>query len=157
MQILKDKRGDAELGTIVFLIVFIVIVSITMEVSRVYTIRNHVEKELSRAANLSVEIAMLDEYRKDAISRIDVPAAQAAFTSYLHSDMQLNASNAFIADGQTEYRLIITGLAIDEAPPKIRIEGTITIPVSVLHDYLEDGIAFTIPFEIATRNQRLDV
>ncbi len=157
MRLLKDKRGEAELGMIVFLIVFIVIVSVTMEINRVHTIRNHVEKELSRAANLSVEIAMLDDYRQDGISKIDAAAAQAALSDYLHGDMRLNASNALVVDGKTEYRLSITGITVNEEPPRINIQGTIVIPVSVFNDYLDDGISFTIPYKIASRNQRLDI
>ena len=156
MRLLKDRRGSAAPGMIIFLFVFILVVCTTMEYNRVHTIRNHVEKELSRAANLSVEIAMLDDYRQDGISKIDIAAAQAAISDYIHGNMNLDASYALRLDGKTEYRLTINSLTFEEEPPKIRVEGTIVIPVSVLHEYLDEGISFRIPFKIATRNQRLD-
>ena len=156
MRLMKDRRGEAGPGMIMFIIVFILVVSVVMEISRVHTIRSHVEKELSRAANLSVEIAMLDDYRQDGISKIDVAAAQAALSDYIHGNMNLDASYALRLDGKTEYRLIINSLTFEEEPPKIRIEGTIVIPVSVLHEYLDEGVSFRIHLKIATRNQRLD-
>ena len=155
-RLLKDRRGSAVPGMIIFLFVFILVVCAAMEYNRVHTIRNHVEKELSRAANLSVEMAMLDDYRQDGISKIDTAAAQATLSDYLHSNMHLNASNKLVVNDKTEYRLAISSISVNEEPPKVNIQGTIVIPVSVFNDYLEDGISFTIPFKIASRNQRLD-
>ncbi len=156
-RLLNDRRGSAAPGMIIFLFVFILVVCSTMEYNRVHTISNHIEKELSRAANLAIESAMLDEYRKDGISRVDAAVAQVAFANYLHNEMRLNASNAFVADGKTEYRLSFASITVNEEPPRMHLEGMIVIPVSVFNDYIDDGIAFTIPFKIATRNQRLDV
>lgn len=156
-RLLNDRRGSAAPGMIIFLFAFILLLGASMEYNRIHTIRNHVEKELSRAANLSVESAMLDEYRKDGLSRIDAGDAQVAFADYLHVNMHLNASNALVVDAKTEYRLVFSSITITEEPPRMIIEGTVLIPPSVFNDSLEDGFEFIIPFRIASRNQRLDV
>lgn len=157
MRLLKDRRGSAAPGMILFLFAFILVVSTATEYNRVHTIRNNIEKELSRAVNIAVESAMLDEYRKDGLSRIDPSAAQAAFGDYLHGDMLLNASNALVIDGKTEYRLTFSSITVNEELPRMNIEGTVIIPPSVFIDSLDDGFAYMITFKIASRNQRLDI
>ncbi len=154
--LLLDRRGIGNVGLIMILAIVLVVAGVVLEYGRVLNIRNNVEKELSRAVNVSIKAAMQDEFRRDSISLLDETLALATLRDYLITDMDLNASCQRIVDGSVVYRLDMGSQSVQADPPRMEVAGILIIPVSVFRDLLGEGLAFRIPFRIASRNQRLD-
>ena len=148
--------GFASLGVFAGAAALAIALLVTAEAQRAFTIRQNVEDELSRAANIAVALAMSDSSRQDYIRELDGALARDSFYGYLHDGMSLSGSlEARAPDGRSLYRLEIASLDISSRPPRVSVSAsvafepaflgnlapiTIRLPVratSVNHDMLE--------------------
>ena len=104
---MERKSGAVNVFFILFIMAFITITAVTVEFYHIFTVKEYIDTELSRALNIATDYAMLDEYRMEHISMIHIPTATAEFESYLHNEMKLNSSNERVEDGKVKYKLII--------------------------------------------------
>ena len=139
---------------IVFLLIFLVVLSVTVEFGRAVFVKDHVEQDLNRALNIAVAMSMKDEYRRDHISSIDTAVADTAFQEYLHDEMALNASLQHVMDGQLQYAITIRTLSIEETPPRMTLTATLHIPNQMLTDLV--NVQLDLPLTISSRNQRIE-
>lgn len=149
------KRAFSNPGFVLFLIVFTVITVFTIEYYRIYTIKEYVDDEMSRAVNIAVDTAMFDEYRQVHISFIDINTAKETFDDYIHNEMKLNRRNErFDNNGNFQYQLIIKDETIEESPAKYTVKGTLRMRPVLLEKLVPVNI--DIPFKQTSRNQRYE-
>jgi len=111
-----------------------------------------VEYELQRGANSSVEYAMLDEYRRDGVAKMDSTMAEEELYNYLHQSMKLDREFCKYSDGKPVYRLEIQSVTAIESPPRLTIKGQ--IKTRSTFSFLTGDIR--LPFAISSSNNRID-
>lgn len=148
------KKGFSNVFFILFLFVFAVVTSLTVEFYHIFTIKEYIDTELSRALNIATDYAMLDEYRMEHISMIDIPTAKNEFNSYLHSEMKLNSSNERVKNGEIVYTLVINKLTAENDPVKFEAVGVVRTKPVLLSSLVPVNI--DIPFKVKARNQRYE-
>lgn len=151
---MKRKSGLVNVFFLLFVFVFVIITVITVEFYHIFTVKEYIDTELSRALNIATDSAMLDEYRMEHISMIHIPTAVNEFESYLHNEMQLNLSNERIEDGKVKYKLIIRDTDITSSPASYRVSGVVRMKPILLSTLVP--IDIDIPFNVKARNQRFE-
>lgn len=138
---------------------FLVLILVIIEVQNVYSTKRIVTKELDRAANIAIITAVEDEYRIDAISKLDTIFVEDEFYDYAMEVLDLDFS-LMHNDGNLEYSLIVNNITFTETPPKMEIEAMIHLkPIFVqglIEKYIGTNIYFDIPITVKSKNQRLD-
>lgn len=151
---MKAKTGSANVFFILFIVAFIIITVVTVEFYYMFTVKEHIDTELSRALNIATDSAMLDEYRMEHISMIHIPTAVNEFDSYLHNEMKLNSSNERVEGGKVKYKLVITDTKIEQSPAAYQVSGYVRVKPVLLSNLVPVDI--DIPFKAKARNQRFE-
>jgi hypothetical protein len=153
-KLIKDTRGYSNVFLLFFVFIFLIITTITIEIYHVYTLKEHIDTEISRGLNIATDTAMLDEYRMSHISKIDFTIAQDTFNDYLHDEMKLNNNMTRIENGKITYELIIQNVKLENEPVKYEVQGVIkTRPILIGK---LTSIDIEIPFKVKARNQRFE-
>lgn len=139
---------------IVFLLIFLVVMSITLEYGHAVLVKEHIEQELNRALNIAVAMSMQDTYRRDHISYVDTTIANSTFDEYLHNEMGLNSSLQHMVDGKLQYAITIRTLSIEDTPPRMTLTATLHVPNQMLADLV--NVQLDLPLSVASRNQRIE-
>lgn len=152
-----NERGTAFISLIPILLLISVILCLLLEVYRDFTVRDNITINLNRAGNIAVDLAMLDTFRKDRISRIDSDKARLEFLGYLKSEMKVSGSypNYSYSSANLQYKLNIHQLTITEQPPKITCEATIIMSPIFLSEWLQ-GIQVEFNVKSITHNVRIE-
>ena len=66
---MERKSGSVNVFFILFIMAFIIITAVTVEFYHIFTVKEYIDTELSRALNIATDYAMLDEYRMEHINR----------------------------------------------------------------------------------------
>ena len=151
---MSRKSGSVNVFFILFIIAFIIITAVTVEFYNIFTVKEYIDTELSRALNISTDYGMLDEYRMEHISMIHIPTATAEFENYLHNEMQLNSSNERVENGKVKYKLIIKSTDIQSSPASYQVSGIVRMKPILLSSLI--NIDIDIPFKARARNQRFE-
>lgn len=151
---MKRKSGSANVFFILFLFVFIMITVVSVEFYHLFTLKEHIDTELSRALNIATDAAMLDEYRMEHISMIDLTTAQNEFNSYLHTEMKLDGSNERYDGDKFRYKLIINHTILKNNPVVFEVRGVLRTKPVLLSGLVPVDI--DIPFKVKARNQRYE-
>jgi hypothetical protein len=156
VKFLKDERGSIT-WLFIILLVFLILVGIVIEYGRAAAIKQNVEYGLSKALNSAVQMAMIDEYRMEHISRIDTDMAAAEAYSYIKTIMGLEAPSYIMqgGEGRTLYRLESIAISSTAEPPHMELSCTLFIPPAMFNSYTR-GLEIRIPLHIVSRNQRLE-
>lgn len=134
---------------LIFLFTFSALIG---EIYRIHSIRTHVEYELQRAVNIAVEEAMRDSWRQDKLNKLDTIRAEEDLMDYLTVHLGLNAAYQKHNEGNLIYELALDTLTVTEDPPRLFMQGKITI--INLFPFLSQNIE--IPFSISSKNGRID-
>ena len=151
---MKRKRGSINVFFLLFLFIFILVTTITVEFYHVFTLKEYVDTEISRALNIATDYAMLDEYRMEHISMIDISTAKSEFNSYLHTEMKLNDALERIEGGKIVYKLIVNNTTVENNPVKFEVSGIIRTKPVMLSNLVPVNV--DIPFKVKARNQRYE-
>ena len=151
---LTKRTARTNVFFVLFIFVFIIVTSISIEWYRIFTLKEYIDTEMSRALNIAVDSAMLDEYRMEHISKIDLAVAKSEFKSYLSTEMKLNSSNERLEKGKVIFKLIITKEVLEESPAKYEITGIIRTKPVILGNLV--NLDIDIPFKQTSRNQRYE-
>jgi hypothetical protein len=156
VKFLKDKRGSIT-WLFIILLVFLILVGVVIEYGRAAAIKRNVEDGLSKALNSAVQMAMIDEYRMEHISRIDTDAASIEAYSYITNIMGLMAPSYTMqgGDGHTVYRLEGITITSTAEPPHMELSCTLVIPMAMFRD-MTGGLEIKLNLHIISRNQRLE-
>lgn len=151
------KKAFSGIGFIVFVFVFAIVTTLSIEYYRIFSLKESVETEISRALNISVDTAMqdIDWIQHNSVMNTDI--AEAEFKIYLTEDMGLNNYNIkYDSDGNFLYQLIIDDELIQRSPAKYSIEGNIRMQPAIIRKFFPDGYTFDVPFSQSSRNTRYD-
>lgn len=151
-QILKNKRGDGLILTMLLVFVVLSLICVVGQYMQMYLFQQKIEYELQRAVNCAVEYAMGDSYRQDKIGYLNVQTAKQEFEKYIREDMGLDSLNRKYQSGKFAYSLqfqLINGTA---QPPEFTVIGT--AKSKAMFPFLIGEIV--IPFRIKSTNFRTD-
>ena len=146
---LKSTKGSAMLGAVIACMVIAVFATLLLEWHRVYTVKENMDRELSRAVNLAIDLSMDDTARGYHSSKIDTQIARNEFYSYLENDMNLGGA---LSGPNDEFRLFIESLDIQPDPPSISVTGHIELKAG----YFSIMPKINIPVKAKSRNRRTD-
>lgn len=150
-KLLNDKNGSMHL-LLIFIICFMIGASlIVSEAFRINSINEHLNDELNRAANISIQAAMYDSYRQDVENKFNEESAEQNFYDYLYNEMQLDSHLRKYSSGKLVYTVIINELNIDGETGRLNLKATAFVPS--LFGFGQD---FEVPINITSRNIRVD-
>lgn len=149
------KSGFTGLGFIAFVFIFFIVTFITMEYYHIFTVKESVETDISRALNISVDTAMQDIDWIQHNSVMNTSIAEQEFKKYLLNDMGLNSDyEKYDAAGEFKYQIFIDDKAIQRSPAKYTVSGRIRMQPVTVRSILP--ARFDIPFSQSSRNTRYD-
>lgn len=158
MRFIKDERGASSIGFLfLFVAVFLILSGMAVEYARAATIKRSVEDGLSKALNDAVQMAMIDDYRQEHISRIDSDVADAEAAAYMSSVLGLEspAYTALQSDGNVLYRLEDVTVTTTVEPPHMSMTCTLVVPMSMFSS-ITGGLDLRLDLRVDSRNQRLE-
>ncbi|WP_313559035.1 hypothetical protein [Ruminiclostridium cellobioparum] len=151
-RVLQNRRGDTFIFIIILVFFILTLSAILIEYFRMESLYQQVEYVLQRGVNSAVEYAMLDEYRRDGVARMDTAAAEEKLYEYLHESMELDAGLNKYADDQWDYQLEIENVHATESPPRLTLEGT--LKTHSVFSFLTGEVR--LPFSISSVNTRTE-
>ena len=151
--ILKNNKGTSGVGVILVCLIIGLASVMIIEIFRYYTIKDSIDKELSRAVNMAIDTSMDDEKRKLHISSIDTDIAVQEFYTYLQNELKLDDELKY-NDSNLKYQLHLNNINIQADPPKFEVEGTVILKPDLFSDLIPYDIE--IPVKAKARNQRMD-
>lgn len=152
LQILRTQKGDAIFFIFIIIYVILTLSAIVFEYFRIDSLYQQVEYELQRGVNSSVEYAMLDEYRRDGVAKMDSDVAQDEFYTYLHQSMKLDRELEKYSDKKLVYTLDIQSITATDDPPRLTIQGQLKL--RSCFSFLPSDIR--LHFSISSINSRID-
>lgn len=161
MSFIKNKRASMGFPVAVmflFLVIFICVVGIVIEYGRAAAIKRTVEDGLSKALNDAVQLAMLDEYRQEHVSRIDTGEAETEAFAYMSDvlGLQSPAYTVLQGDGRILYRLENVVITSQAEPPHMTLTCTLIVPQAMFSDAMGGGFSMRLEMRVDSRNQRLE-
>lgn len=151
------KKAFSGVGFVVFVFVFAIVATLSIEYYRIFSFKESVETDISRALNISVDIAMQDINRIQHKSIMDTDIARIEFKKYLKDNMGLNSFNEkYDNNGKFMYRLIIEDEQVQRSPAKYISRGKIRMQPIITRKFFPDGYTFDLPFKQESRNTRYD-
>lgn len=151
------KKAFSGIGFIVFVFIFTIITTLSIEYYRIFSLKESIETDVSRALNISVDTAMqnIDWIQHESV--MDTNTAKNEFKKYLKDDMGLNNFNEkYNGNGDFLYKLIIDVETVQRSPAKYIVSGNIRMRPAIIENFLPDGYTFDIPFSQESRNTRYD-
>lgn len=150
-RVLQNRRGDTFIFIIILVFFILTLSAILIEYFRMESLYQQVEYVLQRGVNSAVEYAMLDEYRRDGIARMDTAAAEEKLYEYLHESMELDAGLNKYADEEWDYQLEIEDVHATESPPRLTLDGA--LKTRSVFSFLTGEVR--LPFSISSVNTRI--
>ncbi|MCL2146378.1 MAG: hypothetical protein FWH52_01100 [Synergistaceae bacterium] len=156
LRYLRNESGMTSLGYLLVSFVVLGVFLLLFEFYRIYAVIQNVEIELSRAANIAVDLSMMDLYRRDHILELDSGLARESFYSYLYTEMQLDRNLRRYDDrGNEAFWLNIEELFIQSSPPELRLRASISMRPTYFGNIFLENMRF--PLKAASQNKRLEV
>lgn len=149
---LKNERGSGLILVLLILSLIIIISSFIIEWYHTVTLRNTVETELTRALRISVDVSMIDGFRKDCISMLNPSIANNEFIDFLKGDLGLDSSYTKMQGDKAMYKLNFSKIEVKGSPAEFLIEGFISKRPLLFNVAKE----IEIPFSIIYVNGRLE-
>ncbi|MBS7297675.1 MAG: hypothetical protein KIG65_01180 [Eubacteriales bacterium] len=150
--LMRKKRGE---GTLLTMILVFVVISITVTVGeyfRIHILQQDIEYQLQRSVNCAVEYAMGDSYRQDKIINLNVAEAKTQFEKYITDNTGLDSSLRKMKGTREAYKLYISSKSGTSNPAVFTVKGY--AEADSLFSFLIGKIK--IPFEISSTNYRVD-
>lgn len=151
-RVLQNRRGDTFIFIIILVFFILTLSAILIEYFRMESLYQQVEYVLQRGVNSAVEYAMLDEYRRDGVARMDTAAAEEKLYECLHESMELDAGLNKYADDQWDYQLEIENVHATESPPRLTLDGA--LKTHSVFSFLTGEVR--LPFSISSVNTRTE-
>lgn len=152
-KLLDSEKGSFGLNLVIIMLIAGMLIILTLEWLNMNNIKEKMDNDLKRAVNIAIESSMIDEYRRDHISRIDQSIALAEFYNYLYEDLCLDHSLTYRKEG-IEFQLIINEINLQEEPPEFEIIGVVELTPMFVGDMIP--VKIPIPVKAKARNQRIE-
>ncbi len=150
--ILKSKKGDGLVYIFILIFFIITLAAIVIEYFRMDSLYQQVDYVLRRGVNSSVEYAMLDEYRKDGIARMDSTLAEERLYQYFYENMKLDGDLNKYSGEQWIYTLEIQSINVTDQPPRLVLKGQ--LKTRSIFSFLTGEIR--LPFTLSSSNNRIE-
>ena len=147
-----NEKGSMYMLIMIFMFVFIVSITFIIERNLIIIKADSIKRDLEQAARISINISMLDDYRKDEISRIDDVKGRKEFEKYLLEQLRLTPLNEKLNNNYLVYRVRIDELNIIQQPPAFEISGSMEINSIFFKEFNK---LYEIPFELKVTNHRI--
>jgi hypothetical protein len=149
-----SRRGSYAVTLAVLALVMMMLTALFSEYMRLHALRNRIETEIERAANIAVESAMhLGRRQEHEATLVSKDEVRRFFVGYLLGEMGLTSmAESFSQDGDLIYKLENPLLDINVEPPRVAFRCTIRIP-SIFSFFTTDAL---IPLEVVSREQRME-
>ncbi|MBE6061914.1 MAG: hypothetical protein E7215_17385 [Clostridium sulfidigenes] len=151
-RVLQNRRGDTFIFIIILVFFILTLSAILIEYFRMESLYQQVEYVLQRGVNSAVEYAMLDEYRRDGVARMDTAAAEEKLYEYLHKSMELDTGLNKYANDEWDYQLEIENVHATESPPRLTLDGA--LKTHSVFSFLTGEVR--LPFSISSVNTRTE-
>ena len=151
-RILQNRQGDTFTFIIILVFFILTLSAILIEYFRMESLYQQVEYVLQRGVNTAVEYAMLDEYRRDGVARMDTAAAEEKLYEYLHESMALDAGLNKYDDDEWDYQLEIENINATESQPRLTLDGA--LKTHSVFSFLTGEVR--LPFSISSVNTRTE-
>ncbi len=151
-RMMNNRKGDAFVFILILVFFILTLSAILIEYSRMESLYQQVEYVLQRGVNVSVEYAMLDEYRRDGYSRMDSTLAEDTLYTYFYESMGLDSDLNKYADNQWVYQLEIERIDATADPPRLTLNGT--LKTRSVFSFLTGEVR--LPFSISSVNVRIE-
>ncbi len=150
--ILKSKKGDGLVYIFILIFFIITLAAIVIEYFRMDSLYQQVDYVLRRGVNSSVEYAMLDEYRKDGVARMDSALAEERLYQYFYENMKLDGDLNKYSGEQWIYTLEIQSIIATDHPPRFVLKGQ--LKTRSVFSFLKGEIR--LPFTLSSSNTRIE-
>ena len=148
------SSGAAGLGAMLMFAAAIISFLLVCEFYYVFSVKQSIDTELSRAANIAVDMAMSDAHRQDRLSEMDAGAAYDSFLDYLYNDMSLTSRlEARSQKGEVIYSLEMKSVEIESSPPGLRATATVTLRPAFIGRAIPVPIRFSVRCSSANRRK----
>lgn len=149
------KRAFSGIGFILAMFIFFIVLFITTEYYNIFTIKESVDMDISRALDVSVNLAVKDIDWIKHNSVMDTEKAKDEFQKYLLNDMNLNSRyEKYSDDGELVYQIFIDDMTLQKTPAKFEVSGRIRMKPVTLRSVLPES--FDVPFSAESKNTRYD-
>ena len=150
----KSEQGNTTLGYMLASVALLGVVLLLLEFYKVYTVKQNIDIELSRAVNIALDLSMMDIYRRDHVLVLDEGVARDSFFSYLHTELNLDGNLVYRDEGGKEiFELDIETLFIQGEPPIISMRGSIVFRPTYFGNMYLGHIRF--PVRAGSHNKRI--
>lgn len=122
---MRNRQGDTFIFIIILVFFILTLSAIVIEYFRMESMYQQIEYVLQRGVNSAVEYAMLDEYRRDGVARMDTAVAEEKLYEYLHESMALDSELNKYAGEEWDYQLEVENLQATESPPRLTLDGVL--------------------------------
>ena len=147
----KSESGSAGAGVLLLFSAILIAFLLAGEFFYAFGVKHNIEIELSRAANIAVDLAMSDTHRQERISVLNADIAYNEFYMYLYNNMKLSPSlEAYAPGGGLIFSLEIAELSIDPSPPGISVSAAVAVQPLFL------GRAAPAPLRFAVRGSSIN-
>ena len=151
---LRKENGVMSLGYMLASLLILGIILLLFEFYRIYTIKQNLDVELSRAVNIALDLSMMDIYRRDHQLELDAGSAKDHLFSYLNNELKLDGNLRYHdSKGKEVFELNIDDLFIQKAPPVIKLRVSVIIKPTYFGNMYLDNIRFTV--KAASQNNRI--
>ncbi|WP_242947467.1 hypothetical protein [Desulfosporosinus lacus] len=148
---MRNRQGDTFIFIIILVFFILTLSAIVIEYFRMESMYQQIEYVLQRGINGAVEYAMLDEYRRDGVARMDTAVAEEKLYEYLHESMALDSELNKYAGEEWDYQLEIENLRATESPPRLTLDGA--LKTRSVFSFLAGEVR--LPFSISSVNTRI--
>ncbi|MDR1440435.1 MAG: hypothetical protein LBJ10_10720 [Clostridiales bacterium] len=141
----RGEGGSSALGLMLAIAAVLCVSLVVLEFMRVFSIRQSVEVELSRAVNTAVNLSMSDAFRQDRLSSLDSGKARESFYQYLSENMGVaDDFNIYGRDGGVACSVRVESLAISEQPPRVEARIEVSVRPAFLGRFYPGDITFSV-------------
>lgn len=166
-KLIKSEKGSASLVALVKFFLLIAVIGLGIEFVRIQAVHKTLNTKIEIIAQDSLEINLLDEYRKAHISLVKESDVKNTFYDLLKTEFNLDNSLKPIGKGVLSKKIFIEEITVEEGSykkdrnssqntefPSIKVKGYTEKPI-ILVSFLTKYNA-KILFDIEVENSRYD-
>ncbi|WP_026478384.1 hypothetical protein [Alkaliphilus transvaalensis] len=166
---LTQEKGESTLISLVKFFILFAVIGIAIEFYRIQTFQANLQTRLEIAAQDALELSMLDEFRRERISSVNVSQTEATLWELLQDELGLDTSLSPRKPSLLQTQLVIESIFIEEGRyahngtryynteyPSIYLKGY-TQQKLVLVPFLPEEYRFVeVGFNVFIENRRYD-
>lgn len=163
----NNEKGSSSLVVLVKFFLLIVVIGIGIEFIKIQAMHKTLNTKIEIIAQDSLEMNLLDEYRREHISLVESQAVKDTFYDLLRTEFDLDNSLNPIGIGMLSKKIYIKAISVEEGSyttggsgskntvyPSIQVEGYTEKPIVLISFLIK--INAKIAFNVEVENSRYD-